>query len=402
MTRTAFDWRPFLVRWSEEWADACEPGKLYEEDQRAKDTRWLGFAPASAARIGALEERLGRRLPPSYRTFLEVSDGWRHAGGFIELLAGTEAARWFEDEGGFGAWYREDLREDSTPEEVLFAGMWERALQLDVESDLTYVLLDPLDVDADGEWAVHCYRSWAGDMPVRYASFREFMEAMHREFHQLRAGESRTGREFANATTREWDAAVEEGRRAALRGEHAAAERAFARAESYGRPWAKALGDQIRWLCGNTYLADFGELRADPVYAPDVLAVLADEHVRNGHGDGVWSYHFRSASDEVRATGDALLREVREGSFRYRAPGPFGEAVDVAREQARRGDTDAAWRTLLTALPRWSPPGPDLLAPIGLLADRILGPVLTPERGRELLATPRGSAATAGPGAASR
>jgi hypothetical protein len=35
-----------------------------------------------------MEERLGRRMPPSYREFLKVSDGWRHAGGFVWLLAG--------------------------------------------------------------------------------------------------------------------------------------------------------------------------------------------------------------------------------------------------------------------------------------------------------------------------
>lgn len=41
------------------------------------------------------------------------------------------------------------------------------------------------------------------------------------------------------------------------------------------------------------------------------------------------------------------------------------------------------------ALPSWSPPGPDLLALLGMLADPVLGPVVTPKRGRELLATPR-------------
>ncbi|KPH99733.1 hypothetical protein OK006_1198 [Actinobacteria bacterium OK006] len=41
-----------------------------------------------------MEERLGRRMPPSYREFLKVSDGWRHAGGFVWLPAGTEDAHW--------------------------------------------------------------------------------------------------------------------------------------------------------------------------------------------------------------------------------------------------------------------------------------------------------------------
>ena len=37
-------------------------------------------------------------MPPSYREFLKVSDGWRHAGGFVWLLAGAEEARWHNNE----------------------------------------------------------------------------------------------------------------------------------------------------------------------------------------------------------------------------------------------------------------------------------------------------------------
>ncbi|WKX68691.1 SMI1/KNR4 family protein [Streptomyces sp. XD-27] len=392
MTETTFDWQSFLTRWSEEWADSYDPDESPhgqdEDDAEARRDRWLGFPPASGARIAATEERLGHRLPPSYRAFLEVSDGWRHAGGFVWLLAGTEEARWHEDESGLGEMYQEDLDEDSLPEEVLEAGMWDRALQLDVESDSVYVLLDPGDVGDGGEWAVYCYKSWAAMPPERYASFREFMEDMYREFHMLRA--DRPENEFANDTTRKLDAAVEDARREALRGEYERAETAFAEAAEYGRPRARALCDQIRRLQGHTSMVDLDELAADPVYAPEVLPVLAVDHVENGHDAEMWSYHVRGASDEVREAADGILRQVRKGSYRYTASGPFGRAVDRAREQARWGAADAAWRTLLAALPRWRPLGPDHLAPLGLLADPVLGPLVTPERGRELLATTRG------------
>jgi hypothetical protein len=84
------------------------------------------------------------------------------------------------------------------------------------------------------------------------------------------------------------------------------------------------------------------------------------------------------------------LDQVRKGTYRYTAVGPFGEAVERAREQARCGDADGGWRTLMDALPRWEPLGPDHLAPLGWVADPVLGPLLTPERGRELLSAPRG------------
>ncbi|MFJ4848013.1 MULTISPECIES: SMI1/KNR4 family protein [unclassified Streptomyces] len=390
MTDTTFDWRSFLVRWSEEWADAQDPDSLTEDDARALRDRWLGFAPADAERLAEAERRLGRRLPPSYRAFLEVSDGWRHAGGFVSLLAGTRTARWHQDSDGLAKVWREAIGRDPSPKAVMEIGLWTDGLQLDEVSDLAYVLLHPLDVGTDGEWALYHYRSWAAAPPRRYASFQEFMADMYREFHQLSAVRSvRDGREFANATTRALDATVDSARRDALAGRYERAEIALSKAEGFGRPRAKALRDQIRRLQRTRDRPDFAGRALDPGYAPELLPVLADEHVRGGGDEASWDFVVRGASDEVRALGEELLRRMREGTFRYTVPGAYGEAVDRAREQARWGGTDAAWRTLRAALPAWEPPGPDLLAPLGLLADPVLGPLITPDRGRELLATPR-------------
>ncbi|WP_075736968.1 SMI1/KNR4 family protein [Streptomyces acidiscabies] len=350
------DWRPFLTRWSEEWADASD------EPSPELDARWLGFAGASEERISALEERLGCRLPPSYRGFLAVSDGWLHAGSFVWRLAGVDEVGPYSDDAGLGEMYRGELDERSTPEEVLEAGMWERALQLETESDLTNVLLDPGDIDSDGEWACYDYASWRGEGPVRYGSFAEFMEAMYRQFHSMSAHSLGPG--FVNSTTLAQDAAVSGARVDALRGRYEEARAALDEAYEYGRPLATELRDQLKYLSGETYTVSFGTLAADPLYQPEVRPALAAERLRMGH----------------RRTDDDL---------RYTAPGPFGEAVEEARESARWGDTDAAWRILRAALPEWRPVGPDLLAPLGLLADPVLGPVCTPERCRELLATPR-------------
>jgi hypothetical protein len=91
------------------------------------------------------------------------------------------------------------------------------------------------------------------------------------------------------------------------------------------------------------------------------------------------------------------LDQVRNGTYRYTAAGQFGEAVERTRELARWGDSDGAWRTLRDAVPLWEPLGPDHLAPLGWVADPVLGPLLTPERGRELLSTPRGGQAGEAP-----
>ncbi|WP_329457285.1 SMI1/KNR4 family protein [Streptomyces sp. NBC_01497] len=395
MTQTIDDWRPFLERWSREWADVRAPGLREDhrglEDEEPRRADRLGFPPASEERIGAAEERLGRRLPPSYRTFLKVSDGWRHAGGFVYLLAGAEAARWFEGGAGRAAYYPGELHENSSPEDVLLAGMWGRSLQLAVESDMADVLLDPGDVGDDGEWAVYSHASWRASPPKRYASFRLFMEDMYREFHRLTANESvRTAVAFANATTRAQDASVEAARLDALAGRHERASAGLAQAVSYGRPRAQGLLDQIHRLLGKTYMVYFPGLAVDPLYAPEVVPLLAAEHVRSSHlDDSAWGHRLRGATDPLREAADGILRQVRGGAFRYTAEGPFGRAVEKAREQALWGGTDEAWATLRAALPAWRPLGPDHLAPVGLCADPLLGPLITPERGAELLATPR-------------
>ncbi|MET9870237.1 SMI1/KNR4 family protein [Streptomyces sp. NPDC006386] len=389
---TAFDWRSFLLKWSGEWADSLpDDDTRSADDEAAWQARWLGFPPASEERIAAMEERLGRRMPPSYREFLKVSDGWRHAGGFVWLLAGTKDARWHDNESGLADLMEEYLDEDAGPEERQEADLWRRGLQLDVEADATYVLLDPEDVAEDGEWAVYTWASWRAAPPERHANFLAFMQDMHREFHSLRAHRDDEEPEFANDTTRELDARMEEARLRALRGDWEQAGRALDEAKEYGRPRAAGLGDQIRRLLGETSMVYFDGLVTDPRYAPELLPPLVAEHAAHSYrDDSTLLFHLRGADEDLVSLAHATLDQVRNGTYRYAPAGPFGEAVERARELARWGDSDGAWRTLTDALPLWEPLGPDHLAPLAWVADPLLGPLLTPERGRELLSTPRG------------
>lgn len=399
MTETThFDWRPFLLKWSGEWADSLDGESEDEDEEAARQARWLGFPPASEERITAMEARLGRRMPPSYREFLAVTDGWRHAGGFVSLLAGTAKARWHDNDSGLADDFEEYLEEDATPQERREAGIWRSGLQLDVDSDALYVLMDPEDVDEDGEWAVYTWAGWRAAPPTRHASFWEYMRDMHREFHSLRAHRADGEPEFVNDTTRELDAAVEEARLDALRGNWEPALRALDEAREYGRPRATGLGDQIRRLLGRTYMVYFDGLVTDPRYAPELLPPLVGEQAANSYrDDSTLKHHLRGGDEELVSRAYATLEQVRNGTYRYTPGGPFGEAVERARELARWGDTDEAWRTLMRALPLWEPLGPDHLAPLAWVADPLLGPLLTPERGEELLSTPRGGQQGAAP-----
>ncbi|UNS95178.1 SMI1/KNR4 family protein [Streptomyces tubbatahanensis] len=389
---TTCAWRPFLLRWSGEWADCLPADETRSgEEEAARHARWLGFPPAPEHRIAAMEERLGKRMPPSYREFLKVSDGWRHAGGFVSLLAGTADARWHNNESELADDFEGFPDEDAGPQERWAAGIWRRGLQLDVKSDITYVFLDPEDVDENGEWAVYTWASWRAAPPDRYANFSAFMRDMHREFHSLHAKARHGEPPFVNDTTRKLDAQLEEARLEALRGGWERAGEALDEAKAYGRPRAAGLRDQIRRLLGETYLVSFEHLVTDPRYAPELLPPLLAEHAAHSYrDDSTLKFSLRGADEDVTSLAYTTLEQVRDGTYRYAPGGAFGEAVERARELARWGDTDGAWQTLRNALPLWEPLGPDHLAPLAWVADPLLAPLLTPERGRELLSTPRG------------
>ncbi|MFB7992967.1 SMI1/KNR4 family protein [Streptomyces sp. NPDC056002] len=279
-----FEWGPLLERWSEEWLEglaAEEPDEFAELDEEIVRGRWLGFGPADPARMTALEERVRAQgidvpLPPSLRSFLETTDGWRHAGGFVQLLAGADRIASYDDPYGLQAMYEEHLDPDPTEEEVLRAGMWGRALQLSLDSDMTDVLLDPGDVGADGEWAVYVYHGWGGELPDRYDSFRAFMEAMYKEFYRLGGGHSG----FENVVTRELDAKVEQARIACLRGELDEALAVLGEAGELGRPRAGLLASQLRALLDGSGWVPVDPRMDDPLYAGEVLPLKVRDHLR--------------------------------------------------------------------------------------------------------------------------
>jgi hypothetical protein len=385
MSGDSFDWRDFLGRWQREYVP---PADREEDEADGQAVLPLGRPGAHESVIVAAEERLGRRLPPSYREFLAVSDGWRvEQTAAIYQLGGAADIDWFRDPYDLTSVYEDGLGDDPRDEDVLLAGMWRRALRLETDSDVSYALLDPGDSDEDGEWALYVYKGWSGELPDRYPSFRAYMEAAYRGFHGSRAGRA----DFVNATTRAQDACVARARLLALRGRYEEALPLLEEARSFGRPHSADLLNQLRQVLSPRDILDFGFLVADPRHLPEVLPLQAIAPARGEWrlgGDDHW-LGMMSARGVDREAAEAVLSALRDGAHHYAPPGAWGRAVAEARESARWGATDAAWRVLRDALTLWEAPGPWLIAPVGLLADPVLGPVITPERGREILATPR-------------
>src|SRR6476646_6235172 len=89
-----FEWRPFLSRWSREALTADPTTPAYDRTAPAADG-WLGAPGATETQLAALEARLGAALPPSYRAFLRVSNGWGRTTPFSDHRWSSGEVDWF-------------------------------------------------------------------------------------------------------------------------------------------------------------------------------------------------------------------------------------------------------------------------------------------------------------------
>jgi hypothetical protein len=137
--------------------------------------RDLGLIPNPAASEVALaraEERLGRPLPPSYRAFLALHDGWpRFFDGASLLGSANLGHRQYEDLA------RAAFEAAETPVPDLGPPTRPRARALipfgaDLEGT-TLFAFNPAVVGPDGEYEVI---AWVNEIGVRQPSFRAFLE----------------------------------------------------------------------------------------------------------------------------------------------------------------------------------------------------------------------------------
>jgi hypothetical protein len=143
--------------------------------QEALSTGWCGLLPASESEIAEAEKRLGVRLPPSYRTFLTVSNGWRPFSSFIERLLPVQEIDWLRsaDPKGLAALQRCYQEYDVSDSEYLDYETPEHSVALrhryypdcllvgkawEGEGDM--VLLNSKIVFPDEEWEAIFFANW--------------------------------------------------------------------------------------------------------------------------------------------------------------------------------------------------------------------------------------------------
>lgn len=209
---TGFDWAQFLHRWNGELLRSRHIAEtlqhaLDDDLPAAVEAGWLGFPPATPAQLAATEARLGTTLPPSYKAFLAVSNGWQYPTTFIPKLWSCEEIAWLtvRHQGMIDAWLvgeryygkpvpiRDEVylvygpRQDPTT----FRSEYLRTA-LDI-SDVEYagtaiLLLNPRIVTPEGEWEAWFHAHWLPGAN-RYRSFQELMLAQYESFRLLEAQE---------------------------------------------------------------------------------------------------------------------------------------------------------------------------------------------------------------------
>lgn len=89
------NWRPFLTRWSRELMASDLAARVRPDPQSPE---WLGFDPAGEQDLTNLESRLGMVVPPSYRSFMLVTNGWRRTTFAIDRVRPAAEVGWFRVE----------------------------------------------------------------------------------------------------------------------------------------------------------------------------------------------------------------------------------------------------------------------------------------------------------------
>lgn len=186
MSQFTGDWAPLL--------DTLNAASLRRESSREAglppevvESGWCGYHPATEAELRDVEERLGMALPPSYRSFLQITNGWWSFDSFIyDLLPASEVD-----------WFRlahptllptESEMARTVPDEIYFD--YEQygedpimyrpeyladCLTLSSFGDSAFLLLNPKVVTPAGEWEAWFLAYW-GPGAVRYRSFWELVE----------------------------------------------------------------------------------------------------------------------------------------------------------------------------------------------------------------------------------
>lgn len=183
------NWKPVLAAWSRELMATDLSARV---DPQPESEDWLGFKPAADSDIAALEARLGLMLPPSYKSFLLTTNGWRVTTPFIYRIRPASEVEWFRIENE--QWvelYQESGSDEDDDEYYRYTengALGHRGahmpslVQISDVGDGVY-LLNPQAVTPDGEWEAWFFANWVPGA-MRYPSLAHLLLHDYGTFRQ--------------------------------------------------------------------------------------------------------------------------------------------------------------------------------------------------------------------------
>ncbi|MDB6053217.1 MAG: hypothetical protein JWN25_740 [Verrucomicrobiales bacterium] len=296
------DWNIFLKDYNrellryEQVRETASPEVLNEA--------WLGFPGASEQEIIQLESRIGMRLPPSYCSFLRVSNGWRFPSVFISEVIRSTKVTWFKEH--YQDWIdayvvpAAELPRLSDKEYLVYGirqgtiyfrpEYLQTALQISEPGDSGIVLLNPKITTKEGEWETWFFANWLPGA-IRYRSFAEWLisERLYckKSFTRVPKSQLKSNKNINKPLS------IKKAQAAARMGQTELALEALETLASEGSDIAAASLAELYAFLGKWELviANAGRLIANPeaVYAGNVFNDMIQLLGRAGHHSGKWS-----------------------------------------------------------------------------------------------------------------
>ncbi|UOQ72096.1 SMI1/KNR4 family protein [Hymenobacter cellulosilyticus] len=165
-----------------------------------RQVQWFGAPGAPEAELNALEARLQIMLPPSYRAFLQASNGFGPLDRFIWRLKPSAEVDWLvKTEADLVEMWEIDVETvPSVPDEEYFIyGAEQNKIQVRGEyfrgllmvsdwGDAGFLALNP-DVQHQGEWEAWHFAHWIPGA-ARYRSFAELIKAHLAAYRAMKSG----------------------------------------------------------------------------------------------------------------------------------------------------------------------------------------------------------------------
>ena len=184
-----FEWGSLMTEWNERLF-RCH--RVVDElPSEVRRSGWLGYPPATEEQIRSTEARLGVALPPSYREFLKVANGWRTLGRFTGQIWSTENVQWFRtrNQSAIDDWLLGALANGPAiipDDEYLVYGGAQHSynvrfeylpstLEVSEMVESQVYLLNPNVMTAEGEWEAWFLAPWLWGAE-RYRSFWDLMK----------------------------------------------------------------------------------------------------------------------------------------------------------------------------------------------------------------------------------